>query len=100
MAWRIMITPLSGGGVWHYKPLRNANFRHLQTLWWRAPEVALGSEVFDGKADVWSLACVLVEMAAPRNHRMFTAESEEELLAQIAAFFGTTGGDDFSFSPG
>ena len=90
MAWRIMITPPSGGSVWDYKPLRypRGRFRHLQTLWWRAPEVALGSEVFDGKVDVWSLACVLVNMA---GESMFSAQSEPELLKQIENVFGTTG---------
>ena len=99
MAWRIMITPPSGGSVWNYKPLRypRAQHRHLQTLWWRAPEVALGSEVFDGKADVWSLACVLGNMASPTGESMFNAQSEPELLKQIEKVFGTTGGEESVF---
>ena len=98
MAWRIMITHPSGGSVSNYKPLRRLCHRHLQTLWWRAPEVALGSEVFDGKVDVWSLACVLVNMASPTNQSMFNAQSEHQLLKQIEKVFGTTGGDELFFA--
>ena len=57
----------------------------------------MGSDVFDGKADVWSLACVLVDMASPTHESMFNAKSEPELLKQIEKVFGTTGGEE-SFS--
>ena len=33
------------------------------TLWYRAPEVCLGQANFTDKVDIWSLGCVLVEMA-------------------------------------
>lgn len=33
------------------------------TLWYRAPEVLLGSKVYSTPIDVWSLACIIAELA-------------------------------------
>lgn len=44
------------------------------TLWYRAPEVLLGSKVYSTAVDVWSVGCILFELA----HRkpLFYGESE------------------------
>ena len=34
----------------------------VATRWYRAPEVLLGSQTYDTKADIWSLGCILAEM--------------------------------------
>jgi serine/threonine protein kinase len=34
----------------------------INTRQYRAPEVILGSQVWDNKSDVWSLACIFVEL--------------------------------------
>ena len=41
---------------------------NIQTVFWRAPEVLLGSLVFGLPIDVWSYGLVLVEMAGERFH--------------------------------
>ena len=36
------------------------------TLWYRAPEVLLGSQRYSCPIDVWSIACIMAEMATKR----------------------------------
>ena len=38
----------------------------VATRWYRAPEVLLGSQTYDTKADIWSLGCILAEMYLKR----------------------------------
>ena len=41
-------------------------FTHeVVTLWYRAPEILLGAEHYSTPVDVWSVGCVLAEMATP-----------------------------------
>ena len=44
------------------------------TLWYRAPEVLLGSKVYSTGVDIWSVGCIFFELA----HRkpLFYGESE------------------------
>ena len=44
------------------------------TLWYRAPEVLLGSKVYSTAVDIWSVGCIFFELA----HRkpLFYGESE------------------------
>ena len=44
------------------------------TLWYRAPEILLGSKVYSTAVDIWSVGCILFELA----HRkpLFYGESE------------------------
>jgi len=32
------------------------------TLWYRAPEILLGSKLYSTAVDIWSLGCIFVEM--------------------------------------
>jgi len=34
------------------------------TLWYRAPEILLGSKFYSTSVDVWSLGCVFAEMVS------------------------------------
>jgi hypothetical protein len=34
----------------------------LSTLWYRAPELLLGSKTFDYKIDLWAIGCIMMEM--------------------------------------
>jgi serine/threonine protein kinase len=36
---------------------------HLVTMWWRAPEMWLGSETYGKPVDIWSLGCILADLA-------------------------------------
>lgn len=35
------------------------------TLWYRAPEILLGSKFYSTSVDIWSLGCVFAEMVSP-----------------------------------
>lgn len=57
------------------------------TRWYRAPEILLGSNIYSCAVDLWSAACIIVEMA---NKRAFlTGDSEIDQLHCIFRVFGT-----------
>jgi serine/threonine protein kinase len=62
------------------------------TLWYRAPEVLLGSKVYSTAVDVWSIGCILYELA----HRkpLFYGESEIGQIFKIFKCLGTPVGDE------
>ena len=57
------------------------------TLWYRAPEILLGSKVYSTAVDIWSVGCILFELA----HRkpLFYGESEIGQLFKIFKCLGT-----------
>ena len=44
------------------------------TLWYRAPEILLGSKVYSTAVDIWSLGCIFYELSHKRP--LFYGESE------------------------
>lgn len=44
------------------------------TLWYRAPEVLLGSKVYSPAIDMWSVGCIMYELA--HRKALFQGESE------------------------
>lgn len=44
------------------------------TLWYRCPEILLGSPLYSTAVDLWSAGCIFAEMASGRP--LFTGESE------------------------
>ncbi|GFO11454.1 hypothetical protein PoB_003795900 [Plakobranchus ocellatus] len=57
------------------------------TLWYRAPEILLGSRYYSTPVDVWSLGCILVEMV--RRAALFPGDSEIDQLFRIFRTLGT-----------
>ncbi|GFR96873.1 cyclin-dependent kinase 2 [Elysia marginata] len=57
------------------------------TLWYRAPEILLGSRYYSTPVDVWSLGCILVEMV--RRSALFPGDSEIDQLFRIFRTLGT-----------
>lgn len=59
----------------------------IVTLWYRAPEVLLSQKVYSTAVDVWSLGCILYELA----HRkpLFQGESEIAQIFKIFRMLGT-----------
>ena len=57
------------------------------TLWYRCPEVLLGTAIYGPSRDVWAMGCACVEMSEFRP--AFTCTSEIGILFKIFDTFGT-----------
>jgi len=57
------------------------------TLWYRAPEILLGSKVYLVAVDVWSIGCIFAEMLTQRA--LFPGDSEIDQLFRIFRTLGT-----------
>lgn len=51
------------------------------TLWYRAPEILLGSQRYSTPVDVWSVGCIFAEMVTKRP--LFHGDSEIDQLFRI-----------------
>lgn len=58
---------------------------NVQTLWWRAPEV-LGHGKYSFSADMWSVGCIISEMATGTS--LFKAKFEIEMFKTFFETFG------------
>ena len=60
---------------------------YVSTRWYRAPELLLKSETYNGKVDIFGLGCIIVEMylLAP----LFPGENEIDQLNKIISVLGT-----------
>merc|ERR1712032_1331835 len=59
----------------------------MGSLWYRAPEILLGSALYTCSVDTWSIGCVLAEMAT--GAPLFRGTSEIETLFKIFQKLGT-----------
>ena len=57
------------------------------TLWYRAPEVLLGSKHYSTPVDVWSIGCIYVEMST--RQPLFPGDSEIDQIFRIFRSLGT-----------
>jgi len=57
------------------------------TLWYRAPDVLLGSRKYSTPIDVWSIGCIFAEMLNGRP--LFPGASEADQLEQVFKALGT-----------
>lgn len=76
-------------------PLRNYT-HEVVTLWYKAPEVLLGSKYYTTAVDVWSIGCIFAEMLKGRT-ALFPGDSEIDQLFRI---FRTMGTPDETIWPG
>ncbi len=51
------------------------------TLWYRAPEVLLGSSRYSCPIDIWSIGCIMAEMVTKKP--LFQGDSEIDQLYRI-----------------
>jgi len=65
------------------------------TLWYRAPDVLLGSHKYSTPVDIWSIGCIFAEMVT--GTPLFTGTSEE---TQLDTIFRSLGTPDPSIYPG
>jgi hypothetical protein len=57
------------------------------TLWYRPPEILLGEEKYGPAVDIWSMGCVVAEMATAKA--LFPGDSEIGTIFKFFAFLGT-----------
>ncbi|KAL6649092.1 hypothetical protein ACP70R_013316 [Stipagrostis hirtigluma subsp. patula] len=63
-------------------------FTHeVVTLWYRAPEILLGSRQYSTPVDVWSVGCIFAEMVNQKP--LFPGDSEIDELFRIFRVLGT-----------
>lgn len=67
-------------------PIR-AYTHEVITLWYRAPEILLGSKVYSSPVDVWSMGCIFAEMAM--GEPLFRGDSEIDQIYRIFRTLGT-----------
>jgi len=67
-------------------PMR-AYTHEVITLWYRAPEILLGSKNYDMSVDVWGIGCIFSEMLT--KHPLFPGDSEIDQLFRIFRTIGT-----------
>jgi cyclin-dependent kinase len=65
------------------------------TLWYRAPDVLLGSRKYSTPVDMWSIGCIFAEMV--NGTPLFTGNSEE---TQVDTIFKHLGTPDETIYPG
>lgn len=63
----------------------------IVTLWYRAPEVLLGCTHYSPAVDIWSVACIMAELA--RKQAVFPGDSELQQLLYIFKLLGTPNED-------
>lgn len=57
------------------------------TLWYRAPDVLMGSRKYSTPVDIWSVGCIFGEMVTGRP--LFPGSSEQDQLTRIFKLLGT-----------
>ncbi|KAL6854401.1 hypothetical protein ACP4OV_019304 [Aristida adscensionis] len=67
----------------------------VATLWYRAPELILGSREYDAGVDTWALGCIMAELLA--GEPLFPGRSEMDQLNRV---FDTVGMQDMAAWPG
>lgn len=60
----------------------------MATLWYRAPEILLGTKIYALPVDVWSIEAIIAEMAS--KHPLLPGDSEiDELYYRILQHWKT-----------
>ena len=67
----------------------------IVSLWYRAPEIILGSEDYFLGVDMWSVGCIFAELLSKRP--IFMCRNENEVLTKV---FYMLGSPSATFCPG
>jgi serine/threonine protein kinase len=73
-------------------PIRNYTLDVI-TLWYRAPEILLGTHTYGKEVDMWSTGCIIAEMATGKA--TFPGDSEIGTIFQIFKVVGTPSPDSW-----
>eukprot|EP00330_Aristerostoma_sp_ATCC50986_P000806 CAMPEP_0114591976 /NCGR_PEP_ID=MMETSP0125-20121206/13921_1 /TAXON_ID=485358 ORGANISM="Aristerostoma sp., Strain ATCC 50986" /NCGR_SAMPLE_ID=MMETSP0125 /ASSEMBLY_ACC=CAM_ASM_000245 /LENGTH=304 /DNA_ID=CAMNT_0001790395 /DNA_START=48 /DNA_END=962 /DNA_ORIENTATION=- len=67
-------------------PVKNYT-NEVVTLWYRAPDILLGSKNYSTSIDIWSIGCIFVEMLNLKP--LFPGSSEQDQVKKIFKVMGT-----------
>lgn len=67
-------------------PMRSYT-HEVVTLWYRAPEILMGSKLYSTPVDMWSVGCIFAELVTRRP--LFPGDSEIDELYRIFRILGT-----------
>jgi len=65
----------------------NTFSNEVVTLWYRAPDVLLGSRTYNTSIDIWSVGCIFAEMIT--GYPLFRGRDNADQLIQIMKIVGT-----------
>ena len=65
----------------------NTFSNEVVTLWYRGPDVLLGSRTYNTSIDIWSAGCIMAEMYSGRP--LFPGTTNEDQLLKIFRLMGT-----------
>lgn len=65
----------------------NTFSNEVVTLWYRAPDVLLGSRTYNTSIDIWSAGCIMAEMYSGRP--LFPGSNNDDQLQKIFRLMGT-----------
>ena len=65
------------------------------TLWYRPPDILLGSKIYDISCDIWSAGCIFGEMLL--GHPIFLGKNESEQCEKIFEIIGTPDEEEFNW---
>jgi len=74
-------------------PVKNYT-NEVVTLWYRAPDILLGSKNYSTSIDIWSIGCIMVEMLNLKP--LFPGSSEQDQLKKIFKIMGTPDPDKWT----
>ena len=71
----------------HFHSKKMKYTTNVVTLWYRAPEVILGTNTYSSKIDIWSVACIMAELIL--GEPLFPGNSEMNEIDMIFKHLGT-----------
>lgn len=81
-------TKLSDFGLARRIVQRQSRSHEVGTLWYRAPELLLGSKFYAGEIDIWATGCVFAELI--QGYTLFPGRDERDQLELTFSLRGTT----------
>lgn len=74
--------------------LPNKNFTNqVVTLWYRPPDVLLGSSNYNAAIDIWSVGCIMAELV--NNIPLIMGKNDGDQLKKIFSLFGTPNEEEY-----
>jgi len=74
-------------------PVRSKS-HEVVTLWYRAPDVLMGSTKYSASIDIWSTGCIFAEMVTSKP--LFPGKNNQDQLQQIFKVLGTPNEKDWT----